>query len=74
MVLSLKGTPNLIEKKACACRRMLDNVPVAKTGLRDIVLKLLNDRVKHQLFGFIDQIFDQCDQSWSDSWGLIGIC
>lgn len=63
MALGLKGTQNLIEEKACACRIMLDNVPAAKTGLRDIVLKLLNDRVKHQLFRLIDQIFDQCDQT-----------
>lgn len=65
MALGLKGTQNLMEEKACACRRMLDNVPVAKTGLRDIVLKLLNDRVKHQLFRFIE-IFDQCDQTQGD--------
>lgn len=38
-------------------------VPIAKTGLRDIVLKLLNDRAQHQLFRLIDQIFDQCDQT-----------
>lgn len=54
MVLGLKGTQNLVEEKACACRRMLDNVPAARTGLRDVVSKLLNGRVKHQLFRLID--------------------
>lgn len=41
-------------------------VPIAKTGLRDSVLKLLNDRAQHQLFRLIDQIFDQCDQTQGD--------